>query len=177
MYFSDNGVCSEEDIQSKFRMLQSVFARIQEVLVGGKEFIDAKPSGTEMFGISTIIKLIAVLHILAYGFSIDQVDELHELGISASLIAFLGLFDEFSILFQNYWLWCSREANLKRIIKIMKRRGFSKSFETWKCQHWTRKTAQWFSLGRTKKRRRTLPRYWKKLRTLSYIYWRATLAA
>lgn len=136
-YFKDECVYSEADFERRFRMPRALFERLEAAILGGPEFRRGARDATGKLGIDPRIKLIAVLRVLGYGTSFDQVDEVCEIAQSTTRRAFLSFINIVKEKFGPGYLRKPKKEDLVRILAINDSRGFPGCMGSWDCQHWS----------------------------------------
>lgn len=121
IYFSSESLYSNNDFERRFCMPKAVFITVEKAVIGKEEFLDGKEDATGTPGASSKAKLIAVLRILAYSMSFNQVNELCELSEKpkSTWKTFMSFLDICLEVIESSYLRKPNEEDLKRIMSIM----------------------------------------------------------
>jgi hypothetical protein len=84
-YFSEAPVYTDEQFRRRYRMRKHVFLRIVEALSQHDEYFQPRVDATGRSSISPLQKCTAVIRMLAYGASADNVDEYLRIGETTTL--------------------------------------------------------------------------------------------
>lgn len=92
-YFVANPVYNDKQFRRRFRMRRHLFKQIKEVVKNHNSYFKKKKcDATGKEGLSALQKCVASLRILAYGLSLDAVDEYVRIGVNgtSSFASFLS---------------------------------------------------------------------------------------
>ena len=79
-YFSENSVYTETQFRCRFRMRQQLFIQVVNTLSSHNDYFQMRPNVVDRIGLSSLQKCTSVIRILAYGSSIDCIDEYVRIG-------------------------------------------------------------------------------------------------
>ena len=116
-------------------MPREVFNKIQEGILGQGTFIQ-RHDAVGKPGIHPLCRLVASLRLLAYGNAADSVDENLEMSETVAgdtLKEFASLMVE--TFGPKYLNRCPSTDEKRRMLRIMKNRGWPGAFCSWDCKH------------------------------------------
>jgi hypothetical protein len=86
MYFNENSTYSESYFQWRFWMSINLFKHIATEVMKFDRYIEQRRNVTRKLGHSTYQKVTAALHMLAYGITVDLVDDNLAMGESMAIM-------------------------------------------------------------------------------------------
>ncbi|XP_070666014.1 uncharacterized protein [Malus domestica] len=135
-YFSPNSVYTEEDFRRRFQIRRYVFERLLCDVQQVNPYFRQKRDRAGCPGFSPHQKITVALRMMAYGSSVDSMDETH--GMSESTC--LNTLEEFcNTIVQVYKYEYLREQNqedLNRLLRKAENRGFPGMIGSLDCMHW-----------------------------------------
>jgi len=135
-YFSSDGSkYNEEKFERRFRMSRHRFALIYQRIQGRGSFV-IRRDAAHVTGIHPLVRMVAVLRVLAYDMPADSLDEnleMSETVVIDSVKEFCQLLvEEFGPQFLNRG---PSPEEKTRSIALCKKQGFPGCFASWDCKH------------------------------------------
>ncbi|CAL8119959.1 unnamed protein product [Prunus armeniaca] len=138
-YFIPTALYSDVDFRRRFRVQPHLFNKVMHDICNYDAYFVQKCDATGVLGLLPKQKLTAVIRMLAYGASADQVDEVARMGKSTTLEALVRFCDAVENLYTRDYLRRPTPRDLQRLLQKAEARGFPKrhkkyhpgSFDTW----------------------------------------------
>lgn len=147
-YFSgSDSVYDENDFRRRFRMDRNIFEKIYAAIEGEGRFAQ-RYDCTNKVGIHPLVRITACLRVLAYGNCPDAYDESFQLAESTLIESVKEFASKVVEKFGALYLNCPpRQAELERILRINKSRGFPGLVGCWDCKHFAWKNCPVYLAG------------------------------
>ena len=120
----------------RFRMNKSLFMHIVDRLSNEVPFFRQKKDGLRRLGLSTLQKCTSAIRVLAYGSSLDTVDEYLRLDATTTRLCVKIFVEAIINLFGDEYLRRPTPDDLQLLLHIGELRGFSRMIESIDCMHW-----------------------------------------
>ncbi|KAL0826763.1 hypothetical protein Bca101_050440 [Brassica carinata] len=117
-------------------MNKPLFMHIVDRLSNEVQFFRQKKDGLGRLGLSTLQKCTAAIRVLAYGFTLDAVDEYLRLGSTTTRLCVENFVKAIINLFGDEYLRRPTPVDLQRLLHIGKFHGFSGMIGSIDCMHW-----------------------------------------
>ncbi|KAI5327927.1 hypothetical protein L3X38_027323 [Prunus dulcis] len=135
-YFIPTSLYSDVDFRKRFRMQPHLFNKVMHEICNYDAYFVQKCNAAGVLGLLPEQKLTAVIRILAYGASADQVDEIARIGKSTTFEALVRFCDAVETLYTRYYLRRPTPRDLQRLLQKAEARGFSGMIGSIDCMHW-----------------------------------------
>ncbi|CAL2237001.1 unnamed protein product [Prunus armeniaca] len=123
-YFIPTTLYSDVDFRSRFRMQPHLFNKVMHDICNYDAYFVQNCDATGVLGLLPEQKLTAVIRMLAYGASVDQVDEVARMGKSTTLEALVRFCDAVENLYTRDYLRRPTPRDLQRLLQKAEARGF-----------------------------------------------------
>ncbi|CAL8998172.1 unnamed protein product [Prunus brigantina] len=123
-YFIPTALYSYVDFRRRFRMQPHLFNKVMHDICNYDAYFVQKCDATGVLGLLPEQKLTAVIRMLAYGASADQVDEVARMGKSTTLEALVRFCDAVENLYTRDYLRRPTPRDLQRLLQKAEARGF-----------------------------------------------------
>ncbi|CAL2267092.1 unnamed protein product [Prunus armeniaca] len=133
-YFIPTALYSDVDFRRQFRMQPHLFNKVIYDICNA--YFVQKCDATEVLGLLPEQKLTAVIRMLAYGASADQVDEVARMGKSTTLEALVRFCDAVENLYTRDYLRRPTPRDLQRLLQKTEAREFPGMIGSIDCMHW-----------------------------------------
>ena len=117
-------------------MNKSLFMHIVDRLSNDVQFFRQKKDGIRRLGLSTLQKCTSAIRVLAYGSSLDTVDEYLRLDATTTRLCVKIFVEAIINLFGDEYLRRPTPDDLQLLLHIGELRGFSRMIESIDCMHW-----------------------------------------
>uniref|UniRef100_A0A0D3BW55 DDE Tnp4 domain-containing protein n=1 Tax=Brassica oleracea var. oleracea TaxID=109376 RepID=A0A0D3BW55_BRAOL len=117
-------------------MNKPLFMRIVDRLSNEVHFFRQKKDGLGRLGLSTLQKCTTAIHVLAYGYTLDAVDEYLRLGATTTRLCVENFVEAIINLFGDAYLRRPTLDDLQRLLHIGELRGFPRMVGSIDCMHW-----------------------------------------
>ncbi|CAL2244598.1 unnamed protein product [Prunus armeniaca] len=135
-YFIPTSLYSDVHFRGRYRMQQHLFNKIMHDICNYDEYFVQKRNCAGVLGLLPEQKFTAVIRMLAYGASADQVDEITRMGKSTSLESLVRFCDAVETLYTRDYLRRPTPRDLQRLLQKAERRGFPGMIGSIDCMHW-----------------------------------------
>ncbi|CAL2278495.1 unnamed protein product [Prunus armeniaca] len=135
-YFIPTVLYSDVDFRRRFRMQPHLFNKVMHDICNYDAYFVQKCDATGVLGLLLEQKLTAVIRMLAYGASADQVDEVARMGKSTTLEALVRFCDAVENLYTRDYLRRPTPRDLQRLLQKAEARGFPGMIGSIDCMHW-----------------------------------------
>ncbi|CAL2279456.1 unnamed protein product [Prunus armeniaca] len=129
-YFIPTALYSDVDFRRRFRMQPHLFNKVMHDICNYDAYFVQKCDTTGVLGLLPEQKLTAVIRMLAYGASADQVDEVARMGKSTTLEALVRFCDAVENLYTRDYLRRPTPRDLQRLLQKAEARGFPRMIGT-----------------------------------------------
>ncbi|GAB2297867.1 hypothetical protein Dimus_038496 [Dionaea muscipula] len=117
-------------------MNRSLFFHIHSALIEYDLYFVEKRNVAGRLGLSSLQKMTVALRMLAYGVSVDHVDEYVRIGESTTLESLTKFVKSMIAIFSDEYLCSPNENDIARLLAIGNSRGFSGMLGSIDCMHW-----------------------------------------
>ncbi|KAI5322905.1 hypothetical protein L3X38_031977 [Prunus dulcis] len=135
-YFIPTSLYSDVDFRRRFRMQPHLFNKVMHDICNYDAYFVQKCDATGVLGLLPEQKLTAVIRMLAYGASADQVDEIARMRKSTTLEALVRFCQAVETLYTRDYLRRPTPRDLQRLLQKAKARGFPGMIGNIDCIHW-----------------------------------------
>lgn len=135
-YFIPTSLYSDVDFRRRYRMQPHLFNKIMHDICNYDEYFVQKCDAAGVLGLLPQQKLTAVIRMLAYGASADQVDEIARMGKSTTLESLVRFCDAVETLYTRDYLRRPTPRDLQRLLQKAEARGFPGMIGSIDCMHW-----------------------------------------
>ncbi|KAL6293870.1 hypothetical protein ACE6H2_002012 [Prunus campanulata] len=135
-YFIPQSLYSDVDFRRRYRMQPHLFNKIMHDICNYDEYFVQKKDAAGNLGLLPEQKFTAVIRMLAYGSSVDQVDEIVRMGKSTILEALVRFCDAVETLYTRDYLRRPTPRDLQRLLQKAEIRGFPGMIGSIDCMHW-----------------------------------------
>ncbi|CAL9005855.1 unnamed protein product [Prunus brigantina] len=135
-YFIPTSLYSDAHFRGRYRMQQHLFNKIMHDICNYDEYFVQKRNCAGVLGLLPEQKFTAVIRMLAYGASADQVDEIAWMGKSTALESLVRFCDAVETLYTRDYLRRPTPKDLQRLLQKAERRGFPGMIDSIDCMHW-----------------------------------------
>ncbi|KAI5317994.1 hypothetical protein L3X38_037702 [Prunus dulcis] len=135
-YFIPTFLYSDVDFRRRFRMQSHLFNKVMHDICNYDAYFVQKCDATGVLGFLPEQKLTAVIRMLVYGASADQVDEIARMGKSTTLEALVRFRQAVETLYTSDYLRRPTPRGLQRLLQKAEARGFSGMIGSIDCMHW-----------------------------------------
>ncbi|CAL9029176.1 unnamed protein product [Prunus brigantina] len=123
-------------ILMRFRMQPHLFNKVMHDICNYDTYFVQKCDVAGVLGLLLEQKLTAVIRMLEYGASADQVDEIARMGKSTTLEALVRFCDTVETLYTRDYLCKPTPRDLQRLLQKAEARGFPGMIGSIDCMHW-----------------------------------------
>ena len=134
-YFADTPIYPPNLFRRRLRMSWSLFLRIQSKVETYEPYFIQKIDNAQRLGLSYFQKITVALRILAYGVTIDFMDEYVQIGESTAIESLKIFVKAVLDIFSKEYLWSPNNENIARILANGKRRGSPGMLGSIDCMH------------------------------------------
>ena len=113
-----------------------VFIRILNAVQSVDNYFQQREDCTGLLGLSALQKVVAAMRILAYGLSLDAVDEYVQIGTSTAREALNHFCSVVIAAFGEEYLFSPTPVDVARLLQEGERRGFPGMLGSIDCMHW-----------------------------------------
>ncbi|KAK9289360.1 hypothetical protein L1049_007515 [Liquidambar formosana] len=118
-------------------MNRLLFLRIQSVVEAYDQYFVQKRDVCGVVGLSSLQRIKAALRMLAYGVSIDAVDDYMRMGETTAIEALKRFIKAVIAIFSDEYLRSLNENDIAKVLEISERvRGFPRMLGSIACMHW-----------------------------------------
>ena len=135
-YFSENPTYNNTMFRRRYCMSRSLFLRIVNVVEDHDNYFRQRKDTTGRLGLSSLQKETTVFRVLAYGLPADATDEYIKIGESTAIESMGRFFRAIVEIFSEEYLRSPAPADVSRLLKIGKERGFPGMLGSLDCMHW-----------------------------------------
>ena len=135
-YFIPQSLYSDVDFRRRYRMQPHLFQKIMHDICNYDEYFVQKRNCAGNLGLLPEQKFTAVIRMLAYGSSADQVDEIARMGKSTVLESLVRFCDAVETLYTRDYLRRPTPRDLQRLLQKAESRGFPGMIGSIDCMHW-----------------------------------------
>ncbi|KAI5337102.1 hypothetical protein L3X38_016371 [Prunus dulcis] len=123
-YFIPTSLYSDVDFRRRFRMQPHLFNKVMHDICNYDAYFVQKCDAAGVLGLLPEQKVTAVIRMLAYGASADQVDEIARMGKSTTLEALVRFCQAVETLYTRDYLRRPTPRDLQRLLQKAEARGF-----------------------------------------------------
>ena len=116
-------------------MSWSLFLHIQSKVETYEPYFIQKIDNAQRLGLSSLQKITTTLRILAYGVTIDFMDEYVQIGESTAIESLKKFVKAVVDIFSKEYLWSPNNEDVARILANGKRRGSPEMLGSIDCMH------------------------------------------
>ncbi|CAL2238491.1 unnamed protein product [Prunus armeniaca] len=142
-YFIPTSLYSDIDFRMRYRMQPHLFNKVMHDICNYDAYFVQKCDASEVLGLLLEQKLAAVIRMLTYGSSTDQVNKIARMGKSTTLEALVRFCDAVETLYTRDYLHRPTPRDLQRLLQKAEARGFPRMIGSIDCMHW-----QWNCLAK-----------------------------
>ncbi|XP_024010052.1 putative nuclease HARBI1 [Eutrema salsugineum] len=135
-YFSENAIYPDHLFRRRFRMNKALFLRIVHRLSNEVPFFQQRRDARGRLGLSALQKSTTAICLLAYGTTLDSVDEYLRLGATTARSCLENFVEAIINLFGDEYLRRPTAEDLQRLLNIGEERGFPGMIGSIDCMHW-----------------------------------------
>ncbi|XP_020253898.1 uncharacterized protein LOC109830959 [Asparagus officinalis] len=135
-YFSDNPTYGANLFRRRFRMQMSLFLHIVNVVREHDNYFIQKVDGVDRLGLSTLQKVTAAFHMLAYGVPADSTDEYVRIGESTVIECLKKFCRAIVEVYGDEYLRSPNTNDVARLLQKGEERGFPGMLGSLDCMHW-----------------------------------------
>ncbi|KAL5579011.1 hypothetical protein UlMin_011453 [Ulmus minor] len=135
-YFADNPRFNDFMFRRRFRMSQSLFIRIVDIVKGHDNYFVQRRDELGRLGLSAFQKIIAVFRMLAYGLPADASDEYIKIGESTTIESLKRFCRAVVEVFAEWYLRSPNANDVARLLHVGEQRGFLGMLGSLNCMHW-----------------------------------------
>ena len=135
-YFDENCIYPEKKIHRRFRMTKDLFNRVLQGVIKVDNYFVQKRDGVGRLGLSSHQKMVAALHMLAFGVSADIWGEYTVMGESTVLETVERFCTAIMTKFSTKYLRKPTKADVRRLYEENEERGFPGMLGSIDCMHW-----------------------------------------
>ncbi|KAI5347282.1 hypothetical protein L3X38_015161 [Prunus dulcis] len=135
-YFIPQSLYSHVHFRGRYRMQPHLFNKVMHDICNYDEYFVQKRNCAGNLGLLPEHKFTAVIRMLAYGSSADQVDEIAQMGKSTVLESLVRFCDAMETLYTRDYLRRSTPRDLQRLLQKAESRGFPGMIGSIDCMHW-----------------------------------------
>ncbi|XP_070681167.1 uncharacterized protein [Malus domestica] len=136
-YFVHNSAFPDTYFRRRFRMERHLFNKIMIAACNHNSYFQQKNDACGAMGLLPEQKIIVTLRMLAYGASVDQVDEIARMGKSTILESLMRFCGAIESIYTAKYLRKPTHMDLERLLKKAEMRGFPGMIGSIDCMHWT----------------------------------------
>ena len=134
-YFADTPMYPPNLFPRRFQMSWSLFLCIQSKVETYEPYFIQKIDNAQRLGLSSLQKITATLRILAYGVTIDFMDEYVQIGESTAIESLKKFVKAVVDIFSKEYLWSLNNEDIARILANGKRCGSPEMLGSIDCMH------------------------------------------
>ncbi|KAI5352681.1 hypothetical protein L3X38_005572 [Prunus dulcis] len=134
-YFIPTSLYSNVDFRRRFRMQPHLFNKVMHDICNYDAYFVQKCDAAGVLGLLPEQKLTAVIRMLAYGASADQVDEIARMEKSTTLEALVRFCQAVETLYTRDYLRRPTPRDLQRLLQKAEARGFPGMIGSIDCMH------------------------------------------
>ena len=135
-YFIPTSLYSDVDFRRRFRIQPHLFNKVMHDICNYDAYFVQKCDAAGVLGLLPEQKLTAVIRMLAYGASADQVDEIARMGKSTTLEVLVRFCQAVETLYIREYLCRPTPRDLQRLLQKAEARGFPGMIGSIDCMHW-----------------------------------------
>jgi hypothetical protein len=135
-YFFENPVFTEAHFRRRFRMRKHVFLHIVEDLGNHGAYFQTRVDATGRIGLSPLQKCTAAIRMLAYGSSVDQIDDNIRIGESTTIECLEHFVKGVNEIYEAEYLRRPNNDDIQRLLQMGEARGFPGMLGSIDCMHW-----------------------------------------
>ncbi|XP_020263232.1 uncharacterized protein LOC109839215 [Asparagus officinalis] len=135
-YFAKEPVYGPRLFQRRFRMHRPLFLRIASAVEDFDPYFVQRRNAAGNLGLSSIQKITAAMRMLAYGVSIDFVDDYVRIGESRTIESVKKFVKAVVAIFTDESLRSPNNDDIRRLLEIGEQRGFTGLLGSIDCIHW-----------------------------------------
>jgi hypothetical protein len=135
-YFGENSMYPTYIFRCRFQMQLCLFSRIIHEACAYDSYFVQKRNAADVLGLSNVQKCTASLRLLAYGTSVDAIDEYCRLSDSTAMKAMRRFVLAIRTCFEAKYLRQPTREDIVRLMDINEKRGFPSMFAYIDCMHW-----------------------------------------
>ncbi|XP_023912733.2 uncharacterized protein LOC112024326 [Quercus suber] len=124
-YFAETAVYPPNVFQRRFRMSCSLFLRIHSRIEASKPYFVQKRNAANTLELSSLQKMTAAIRMLAYGVSVDFMDEYLRIGETTAIKSLKNFVKAVVSIFSEEYLRSSNSNDIARLLAVGQHRGFS----------------------------------------------------
>ncbi|XP_028077125.1 uncharacterized protein LOC114279120 [Camellia sinensis] len=134
-YFADPPVYPPKLFWKRFRINCSLFLCIQSEVEAYEPYFVQKRNGAGVLGLSSLQKITAALRMLAYGVSVDFMDEYLRIGESTAMKSLKKFFKAVVAIFSNEYLRSPNNDDIARLLAVGESCSFPRMLGSIDCMH------------------------------------------
>ncbi|CAL8991248.1 unnamed protein product [Prunus brigantina] len=135
-YFIPQSLYSDVHFRARYRMQPHLFNKVMHDICNYDDYFVQKKNCAGDLGLLPEQKFTAVIRMLAYGSSADQVDEIARMGKSTILESLVRFCDAVENLYTRDYLRRPTPRDLQRLLQKAESRGFPGMIGSIDCMHW-----------------------------------------
>ncbi|CAL8156652.1 unnamed protein product [Prunus armeniaca] len=135
-YFIPQSLYSDVHFRARYRMQPHLFNKVMHDICNYDDYFVQKKNCAGNLGLLPEQKFTAVIRMLAYGSSVDQVDEIARMGKSTILESFVRFCDAVETLYTRDYLRRPTPKDLQRLLQKAESCGFPGMIDSIDCMHW-----------------------------------------
>ncbi|KAJ9537042.1 LOW QUALITY PROTEIN: hypothetical protein OSB04_029775 [Centaurea solstitialis] len=135
-YFVNNLTYDAVIFQRRFCMRRPLFRRIVDVVTTNDEYFQQRPDAAGRQGLSPMQKCTGAMRVLAYGTSVDAIDEYLRMSGATTREALMHFVNGVISCFGNEYLRKPNKDDLARLLSAADQRGFPGMIGSIDCMHW-----------------------------------------
>ncbi|CAL2257215.1 unnamed protein product [Prunus armeniaca] len=135
-YFIPHSLYSDVHFRARYRMQPHLSNKVMHDICNYDEYFVQKKNCAGNLGLLPEQKFTAVIRMLAYGSSTDQVDEIARMGKSTILESLVRFCDAVETLYTRDYLRRHTPKDQQRLLQKAESRGFPEMIGSIDCMHW-----------------------------------------
>ncbi|XP_020257992.1 putative nuclease HARBI1 [Asparagus officinalis] len=135
-YFAEEPVYGPRIFRRRFRMHRPLFLRIASVVEDFDPYFVQRRNAAGNLGLSSLQKITAAMRMLAYGVSVDFVDDYVRIGESTTIESVKRFVKVVVEIFADEYLRSPNNDDIRRLLEIGEQRGFPGMLGSIDCMHW-----------------------------------------
>ncbi|XP_062075436.1 uncharacterized protein LOC133779498 [Humulus lupulus] len=135
-YFSENAHYNDSMFRHRFRMSQTLFLHIANVVIGHDNYFEQRRVGMGKLGLSSLQKITDVFQLLVYGIPTDVADEYINIGESTTIESLKRFCRAIVEDFAEQYIRSPNANEISRLLHVGKERGFQGMLSSIDCMHW-----------------------------------------
>ena len=135
-YFAETPVYPPNVFRMRFRMSRSLFLRIHSRVEATEPYFVQKRNTANTLGLSSLQKMTAAIRMLAYGVSVDFMDEYLRIGVTTAIKSFKNFVKTVVSIFSEEYLRSPNDNDIARLLAVGQHRGFLGMLGSIDCMHW-----------------------------------------